>query len=84
MKVPWSKRFWCPGSPLHGKAVPLDWRRLSGPAKRRALVACGLAPDYEAACRTMGLHAAAVTRQRRERLERMRETVRELERRAGE
>lgn len=75
MRTPWTKRFRCPGSPLHGKAVPLDWRRLDGPAKRRALVACGHAESYEAACRMMGLHAAAVMRARR---------LREEERRRGE
>lgn len=38
-----SDRFTTIGSPLYGKEVPLDWKRMTPQAKRRALVACGLA-----------------------------------------
>lgn len=77
-------RFCVPGSPLHGRRKPLDWDRMDGPAKRRALVACGYAECYEAACRVMGRHAAAVVRARRLRLERMEYGRRAAERRTGE
>lgn len=59
-------RFSAPGSPLHGKNVPLDWGRMTPDAKRRALVAYGYATSYKHACSKMGVHAAAVVRQRRE------------------
>ena len=62
-------RFSAPGSPLHGKRIPMDWHRLDVPAQRRALVSYGYAETFERACRVMGLHAAAVVRRRRERLE---------------
>lgn len=42
---------------------------MDGPGKRRALVSYGYAETFERACRVMGLHAAAVVRRRRERLE---------------
>lgn len=62
-------RFSAPGSPLHGKRIPKDWHVMDGPGKRRALVSYGYAENFERACRVMGLHAAAVVRRRRERLE---------------
>lgn len=58
-------RFTAEGSPLQGKRVPMDWTRLDDCAKRRALVSYGYARDYGHACRLMGQHAAAVTRERR-------------------
>ena len=64
-----SNRFTTAGSPLYGKEVPLDWKRMTPPAKRRALVAYGYAESYEAACRLMGRHAAAVVGRRRDRME---------------
>lgn len=64
-----SDRFTTIGSPLYGKEVPLDWKRMTPQAKRRALVACGLAENFDAACSLMGRHAAAVVRRRRERME---------------
>lgn len=84
MKKRMSDRFWVPGSPLHGRRKPLDWDRLDCWAQRRALVACGYAENYEAACRAMGRHAAAVVRERRLRLERMEEGRRAAARRTGE
>ena len=60
-----TNRFTAEGSPLHGKAVPLDWKRLDECGKKRALVAYGYAQDYRHACKIMGKHAAAVTRERR-------------------
>lgn len=61
--------FYAPGSPLHGKRLPPDWAVLDAPAKRRALVTCGLAKDYSDACRVMGRHSGAVGRSRRWRQE---------------
>jgi len=57
--------FSAPGSPLHGKKIPRDWRAMEPSAKRRALVSYGYATSYEHACRLMGQHAAAVVRRRR-------------------
>lgn len=61
------KRFSAPGSPLHGRRIPMDWTRMDANGKRRALVSYGYAPDFQGACRVMGQHAAAVMRRRRER-----------------
>lgn len=63
------KCFSAPGSPLHGRRIPLDWQRMDTNAKRRALVSYGYAQDFQRACRVMGLHAAEVMRHRRERKE---------------
>lgn len=63
------KRFSAPGSPLHGRRIPMDWARMDTNAKRRALVSYGYAQDFQRACRVMGLHGAAVKRRRRERKE---------------
>lgn len=60
-----TNRFTAEGSPLHGKQIPLDWKRLDECGKRRALIGYGYATDYRHACRLMGQHAAAVTRERR-------------------
>lgn len=64
-----SRRFSAPGSPLHGKQIPLDWGRMTPEAKRKALVSYGYAKGYGDACSKMGCHAAAVVRQRRELME---------------
>ena len=64
-----SNRFYAPGSPLHGRRVPMDWGHMDVPGQRRALMDYGYAPDFKAACRMMGLHAAAVVRCRRLKLE---------------
>lgn len=61
--------FSAPGSPLHGRAIPRDWRCMDPNGKRRALVAYGYASDWKDACRIMGRHAAAVMRAKRERME---------------
>ena len=60
-----TNRFTAEGSPLDGKRVPLDWKRLDKCGKRRALVDYSYARDYRHACKIMGLHSAAVTRERR-------------------
>lgn len=63
-------RFKTEGSPLQGRRVPRDWRRMDCVGKRKALVDYGYATDYQHACRLMGQHAAAVMRRRRLRMER--------------
>jgi len=78
------KRFLTAHSPLQGRVVPLDWGRLDDVAKRRALVKCGYAQSYEAACRMMGQHAAAVKRARREEQDRLERECAESRRRTGE
>jgi hypothetical protein len=60
-----SKCFSAPGSPLHGRKIPLDWQRMDPNAKRRALISYGYAYDFQRACQVMGQHAAAMTRKRR-------------------
>ena len=79
-----STRFLAPGSPLHGKEVPLDWSLMDCAAKRRALVACGYALNYAGACSMMGRHVAAVMRNRREAEERLAAECAESRRRTGE
>jgi hypothetical protein len=62
-------RFSAPGSPLHGKKIPRDWHFMDARGKALALVSYGYAENFERACRVLGLHAAAVVRRRRERME---------------
>jgi len=60
--------FTCEGSPLKGRVMPPDWRRLSCfRTKAQALMAAGLAATWEEACSLMGRHAAAVKAARKRR-----------------
>lgn len=52
--------FRCPGSPLDGRAVPMDWARLDRAAKAWRLVKLGWALDFSRACSLLARHGAAV------------------------
>lgn len=72
---PNSDLFDVPGSPLHHRPVPRDWKSLDPNGKRRRLMAIGLAASWDEACKKLGAHAAAVKALRKER-ERMKEAKR--------
>jgi hypothetical protein len=52
-------RFEIPGSPLHRKPVPPDWKDLDPAGKRARCVALGWATDLYEAGKLLAKHAAA-------------------------
>lgn len=62
-----ARRFFTPGSPLEGKAVPQDWFSMDPNAKRQALMAYGYARDWSQASAFLAGHSSAVRRERKRR-----------------
>jgi hypothetical protein len=60
-------RFTCPGSPLHGRVVPTDWKLLDPAGKRARCVALGWASDLYDAARLLAKHGAAASKGRKAR-----------------
>ena len=62
-----AKRFFTPGSPLEGKAVPRDWFSMDVNGKRQALISYGYARDWNQASAFLSGHANAVRQEKRRR-----------------
>lgn len=60
-----TERFAKNGSPLGGRPVPRDWKRMDSVAKRICLVSNGWAADFYEAGRVLALHGAAASQNRK-------------------
>ena len=58
-------RFADNGSPLSGRVVPRDWKRMNLSARRACLIANGWATDFYDAGRVLAKHAAAAVQGRK-------------------
>ena len=58
-------RFAENGSPLAGRLVPHDWKRMNLSARRACLIANGWATDFYDAGRVLAKHAAAAVQGRK-------------------